>query len=198
MQTLYSQDSVLDLPEPEQLPDELDSQDQTAAPDSTTQSVNDQEWTARLVSLLCHLDYYRRRIEKARGTEDISVIVERAEAMVQITEDVARKVTFASTQSEKVSAAIAKAGTFFTAASSLRRQPGKGLLTNMINALSANESASPELIRDYLFSGADTLNTYFSLFTDRYANKKISRMWVDAASAFLADYKQTVRQLPDA
>lgn len=203
MPTLYSEDSVLDMPEHEPTPlppeatDDLADILEPATTDSVTQSVTDQEWTARLVGLLSHLDYHRRRLERYRITEDMSVIVQRGEAMVQITEEVARKVTFSAAQSEKVSAAIAKAGTFFTVASSLRRQPGKGLLTNVLNALAPVENPSPEFIRDFLLTGCETLNCYFSLFTDRYSNKKVARLWVDAASAFIADYKQTVRQLQD-
>lgn len=209
MPSLYTEDSVLDLPEPAQAaaPESVAEQMPTtqatpnvpaeAAP-SAQPSMSDQEWTARLVGLLTHLDYYRSLMETHHLIEDVAQLVEKAEVLVQITEDVARKVTFNKSQSDKVAAAIAKAGAFFTAGSSLRRQPGKGLINNMLSALAPTpEPFSPELIRDYLFSGADTLNSYFSLFTERFSNTTASRRWVDAATAFLSELKNTIRQLPE-
>ena len=94
-------------------------------------------------------------------------------------------------------AALAKAGAFFTLSAGLKKAPSRGLFCGVLSAFSAAESRPSGEVKECLTAATEALNRYFALFTERFPTSSSARRWVDAASAFLADIKQTFGDLKE-
>ena len=83
-------------------------------------------------------------------------------------------------------------------AHSVRDGLKQGLFRSVLTALSrATVPSAAPAVRNCLELADETLNAYFTLFTEKYPSSLSARGWVDAASGFLADFKQLVRDLPE-
>lgn len=166
---------------------------ETAAAPPPAQSAVD--WPGSLIGLLGRLDTLRAEFVGRRIAPDTEALIGHAEAMVQAAEDLAKRTTFPDALAEMQARALSKAGAFFTAANSLKKAPTKSLFFTMLNALTDSDSP-PEAVRACLLSSVEVLNSYFMLFTEQFKSSASARGWVDAASAFVAEYKQLIRDLP--
>ena len=153
-------------------------------------------WQFHLIELLCRLESRRQQLVGLRLGADADAILDQCEAMAQLTEDVATRVHF----SEKLAAAqleaVAKAGELFGACHEARRPAARSLIQSMLQALSSSEdSAQAAAVGVALNQTIEAINSYFALFTAHYPSSLAARGWVDAASAFLADFKQVSREM---
>ncbi len=155
-------------------------------------------WQSALAGLLAKLEHYRAEMVGRRLGADAGWLLERAEAMVLAAEDLARESAFPAKLAVAEAEAVARAGLFVAAAHGIRDGLKRGLFRTVLTALSraAVPSAAPA-VRHALEAAGEALNGYFTLFTERYPSSLSARGWVDAASAFLADYRQLVRGLPE-
>jgi hypothetical protein len=178
--------------EPQSKPDETD---RTPPP---APLLDFRPWQSALAGLLARLEHDRSAMTGRRLAADAGWLLDRAEAMVVAVEDLARETTFPAKLTPAVGEAVARAGVFVSAAQEVREGLKRGLVRSVLTALSraAVPSAAPA-VRSCLESAGEALNGYFTLFTDRYPSSLAARGWVDAASGFLADYKQLVRGLPE-
>jgi hypothetical protein len=124
-------------------------------------------------------------------------LIAQVEAMVQATEELARGTAFSKGLADPQSAALAKAGAFFTLSAGLKKAPSRGLFAGVLSALSAAEARPSGEVKECLTAATEALNRYFALFTERFPTSSSARRWVDAASAFLADLKQTFGDLKE-
>ena len=152
-------------------------------------------WSIELVRLLSRLEHLRESCHGKRLIADSDWLVEQAESMVQATEELARRTTFAKGLTDTQSAALARAGAFFSLAAGLKKAPSRGLFSNVLSALTTTEARPSGPVKECLAAAIEALNRYFALFTERFPTSASARRWVDAASAFLADLKQTVGEL---
>lgn len=153
-------------------------------------------WQFHLIELLCRLESRRQQLVGLRLGADADAILDQCEAMAQLTEDVATRVQF----SEKLGAAqleaVAKAGELFGVCHEARRPAARSLIQSMLQALaSGGDAAQAGAVGAALTMAIEALNAYFALFTAHYPSSLAARGWVDAASAFLADFRQTSRDL---
>jgi hypothetical protein len=155
-------------------------------------------WQSALAGLLARLEHHRAGMTGRRLATDAGWLLDRAEAMVIAVEDLARETTFPAKLTPAVGEAVARAGLFVSAAQEVREGLKQGLVRSVLTALSraAVPSAAPA-VRHCLEVAGEALNGYLTLFTDKYPSSLAARGWVDAASGFLADYKQLVRELPE-
>ena len=154
-------------------------------------------WSIELVRLLSRLEHLREVCHGKRLVADGDWLVGQAEAMVQATEELARKTTFAKGLADAQSAALARAGAFFSLAAGLKKAPPRGLLSGVLSALAPAEARPTGPVKECLAAAVEALNRYFALFTERFPTSASARRWVDAASAFLADLKQTIGDLKE-
>lgn len=154
-------------------------------------------WLATLAGLLSKCDYYRSEIAGRRLGGDAAQVLNRAELMVFAAEDLARATTFPSRLEGQQVDAVAKAGAFVSAAHAIDTGPSRGLLWSALSALTGGSSPSVvgPAVRDCLEAGADALESYFQLFGKRLSVPTPSG-WVDAADAFVADFRRMVKELP--
>ncbi|HVK19394.1 MAG TPA: hypothetical protein VM533_20840 [Fimbriiglobus sp.] len=155
-------------------------------------------WQSALAGLLARLEHHRAGMIGRRLAADAGLLLDRAEAMVVAVEDLARGTTFPAKLTPAVGEAVARAGMFVSAAQEVREELKQGLVRSVLTALSraAVPSAAPA-VRNCLESAGEALNGYFTLFTEKYPSSLAARGWVDAASGFVADYRQLVRDLPE-
>jgi hypothetical protein len=169
----------------------------TQAPASAS-SLDHRPWQSVLAGLLAKLEHHRAEMVGRRLGADAGWLLDRAEAMVTATDDVAREAAFSAKLAAAEAEAVAKAGLFVAAAHGVRDGLKRGLFRSVLTALSraAVPSVAPA-VRQSLDAAGEALNGYFTLFTEKYPSSLSARGWVDAASAFLADYRQLVRGLPE-
>jgi hypothetical protein len=155
-------------------------------------------WQSALAGLLARLEHLRSGIIGRRLAADAGWLLDRAEAMVAAVEDLARETTFPAKLAPAAGEAVARAGMFVSAAHQVRDGLKQGLFRSVLTALSraAVPSAAPA-VRACLDAAGEAIHGYFTLFTEKYPSSLAARNWVDAASGFLADYKQLVRALPE-
>lgn len=155
-------------------------------------------WQSALAGLLARLEHHRSGMTGRRLAADAGWLLDRAEAMVVAAEDLARETVFPAKLTPAVGEAVARAGVFVSKANKVRDGMKQGLFRSVLTALSraAVPSAAPA-VRSCLESAGEALNGYFTLFTEKYPSSLAARSWVDAASGFVADYKQLVRGLPE-
>jgi hypothetical protein len=176
--------------EPQPKPDEAD---RTPAP-----ALDFRAWQSALAGLLARLEHHRSGMTGRRLAADAGWLLDRAEAMVVAVEDLARETTFPPKLAPAEGEAVARAGLFVSKANKVRDGLKQGLFRSVLTALSraAVPSAAPA-VRSCLESAGEALNGYFTLFTEKYPSSLAARGWVDAASGFVADYRQLVRDLPE-
>jgi hypothetical protein len=153
-------------------------------------------WQADLLDLLAGLDHLRTGLAGLRVGADGEAVLTTLEGMVRATAAVADRADFPAATADAQSDAVALAGAFITAAHGQQRG-GKGLMANVLGGWAGREPLPPADVRDAAAAGLDALHAYFALFTDRFQSSKAARGWVDAASAFLADLKADLRELPE-
>jgi hypothetical protein len=155
-------------------------------------------WQSALAGLLARLEHHRAGMADRRLAADAGWLLDRAEAMVIAVEDLARETTFPPKLAPAEGEAVARAGVFVSKAHKVRDGLKQGLFRSVLTALSraAVPSAAPA-VRSCLESAGEALNGYFTLFTEKYPSSLAARGWVDAASGFVADYRQLVRDLPE-
>ncbi len=155
-------------------------------------------WTAALAGLLAKLEHHRSELAGRRLAADAAWLLDRAETMVMAAEDLAQKTEFPAKSAGREGAAIARAGLFVTAAWGVREGLRRGLFGSLLVALtgSGGRGGGPA-VRSCLEAAGEALNGYFGLFTERYPSSLAARGWVDAATVFLTDYRQLVRELPE-
>lgn len=152
-------------------------------------------WQDDLLDLLAGLEHARGILAGRRLAADGAVVLAVVEQMVQDAEGLAGRTAFPDSAEDAQTEALAKAGAFVTALAGLR--PAKtGLMAN-VRASWSKEKLPVAAVRECLAAGYEALNAYFALFTDRFKSSKAARGWVDAASAFLADLKSDLRDLPE-
>lgn len=152
-------------------------------------------WQDDLLDMLAGLEHARGMVAGRRLAADGAVVLAVIEQMVQDAEGLAGRTEFPDSAEDAQTEAVAKAGAFVTALTGLR--PAKaGLMANM-RASWSKDKLPATAVRECLTAGHEALNAYFALFTDRFKSSKAARGWVDAASAFLADLKADIRDLPE-
>ncbi len=152
------------------------------------------QWQSKLIELLAKLENLRLQLAGTSLATDSDFILERSETMVQLTEELANATTFSDRSTEPQMAALAKAGTFYSALNDARRGVSRSLLYTMMNAFTADGTRDQaKEVRNCLALTIETLHSYFSLFTQNYPSSLIARGWVDVASAFLADFRQMIK-----
>ena len=166
------------------------------SPDALPAAPTSIEWPGSLIGLLGRLEAFRPAFDGKRLVPDAEALIGHAEAMVQAADDLARRTKFPDGLADIQARALSKAGAFFTAANALKKAPAKNLVASVLNSLSGTDGPTADAVRDCLLAAVDVLNGYFMLFTERYKSSASARGWVDAASAFQADFKQLVRDLP--
>jgi hypothetical protein len=167
----------------------------TAAPAATPHA-----WQFGLIGLLAELESLRLQFAGCRYSTDTDHLLDRIEAMVQLTEEFSRLYDFPDASVETQMTALAKAGTFYAVLNDTRhtRPATNSLFKNVIAKMSSAEPVPGAAVRECLALGLETLHAHFSLFTEMYRSSIKARNWVDAASSFLADFKQMARAIPEA
>jgi hypothetical protein len=149
-------------------------------------------WQHGLIELLSKLECLRMQMIGCRLQES-DHLLDRIEAMVLATEDFAKAFDFPDSSTDAQMNAMARAGAFYASLSDLRRPSvgaSRSFLKNMLSKIAHDDQLpEPQAIIDCLQTGLEVLNAYFSLFTDMYRSSLKARNWVDAASAFLADFR---------
>lgn len=176
--------------EPQPKPDETD---RTPVP-----VLDIRPWQSALAGLLARLEHLRSGMIGRRLAADAGWLLDRVEAMVVAVEDLARVTHFPAKLAPAAGEAVARAGMFVSSAHAVRDGLRKGLFRSVLTALSrASVPSAAPAVRNCLESAGEAINGYFTLFTEKYPSSLAARNWVDAASGFLADYKQLVRALPE-
>ena len=154
-------------------------------------------WLATLAGLLSRCEYYRSEITGRRLGADAAPLLNRAELMVFAAEELARVTSFGDHLIGQQVDALAKAGAFVSAAHSVETGPSRGLLWSVMGALTGGSrpAVGGSAVRDCLEAAADALESYFVLFGRRLSIPTPSG-WVDAAGAFVADYRRMVKEMP--
>ena len=167
------------------------------APEAVTpmpMPTNSIHWQFKLIELLAKLENLRLQLAGTSLTTDSDFILERSETMVQLTEELAKATTFSDSSTEPQMTALAKAGTFYGSLNDARRGGSRSLLYSMMNAFTTDGTRDQaKEVRNCLVLTIETLHSYFSLFTQNYPSSLIARGWVDVASAFLADFRQMIK-----
>jgi hypothetical protein len=153
-------------------------------------------WLATLAGLLSKCEYYRSEINGRRLGSDAALVLNRAELMVFAAEDLARVTTFPDRLEEQQVDAIAKAGAFVSAAHAVETGPSRGRLWSALSTLTGGSRPAVvgPAVRDCLEVAADALEGYFHLFGRRLSMPASG--WVDAAEAFVADFRRMVKDMP--
>lgn len=160
--------------------------------------VGDRDWQTHLVELLARLEHHRLQLVGTRLGPDADAILDRCEALVQLAENLARKTPFAESASAAQMDAMAKAGAVYVFVNDARRPAGRGLFQSVLSRFAADDTTQGPHVREAVGLTVDALHAYCLLFTGRYPSSLAARGWVDAASAFLADFKQMRRDWPEA
>ena len=154
------------------------------------------DWRLGLIELLAKLESLRQQLNGCRISTDADHVLERVEAMVLLTEEFCKILDLPDSSMDTQMNAMAKAGEFYAALNDVRQKSTRSLLKAMISKFSTiDEPAAIATVNACLNAGLDTLNAYFSLFTEMYQSSLKARGWVDAASAFLADFRQLLRAM---
>ncbi len=158
-----------------------------------------QAWQFGLITLLAKLESLRLQCAGCRYSADADHLLDRIEAMVLLTEEFSRRHDFPDASTDTQMNAMAKAGEFYATLNDTRRPAPatRSLFKNMISKMSAAEPVPGAAVRECLYLGVETLHAHFSLFTEMYRSSLRARNWVDAASSFLADFKQMARAIPE-
>ena len=169
-----------------------------AAPHATP-GATPHAWQFGLIGLLAKLESLRLQFAGCRFSTDTDHLLDRIEAMVLLTEEFSRLHDFPDASMETQMTALAKAGTFYAALNDARHTGpvSRSLFKNMIAKMSAAEPVPGATVRECVALGIETLHAHFSLFTEMYRSSIKARNWVDAASSFLADFKQMARAIPE-
>lgn len=180
-------------------PLDVPGDDAEPAPAGPPPLVVSREWQFGLIALLSKLECLRVQLVASRFSSDAAAILDHMEAMVVVTEEFSKRHDFPDASLDTQMNALAKAGAFYAAMSDLRKpEPSRGLLHSLVSKVSAADARLPgPVVRECVNLGIDTLHAHFSLFTEMYRSSIKARSWVDAASAFLADFKQMVRAFPE-
>ncbi len=155
------------------------------------------DWQTHLIELLSRLEHHRLQLVGTRLGADAEFILDKCEASVQLAEDLAAGTAFGDAHAAARMDAMAKAGGVFGAANDARRPGGRSLFKSMLSAFTADDPGHAPAVRAVVEASQDALSAYCSLFTSHYPTSLAARGWVDAASAFLADFKQTGRELAE-
>jgi len=154
------------------------------------------DWRLGLIELLSKLESLRQQLAGSRVANDADHILERLETMVLLTEEFCKTLDLPDSGMDAQMNAMAKAGEFYAALNDIRQKSTRSLLKSMISKFSTTEEpVLLALVTTCLNAGTDSLNAYFSLFTEMYQSSLKARGWVDAASAFLADFRQLLRTM---
>jgi len=170
-----------------------------APPSAPPPPATPQAWQFGLVAVLAKLESLRLQCAGCRYSTDADHLLDRVEAMVLLTEEFSRLHDFPDASTDTQMTALAKAGAFYATLNDTRRPApaARGLLKNMISKMSTAEPVPGAAVRECLYLGIETLHAHFSLFTEMYRSSLRARSWVDAASCFLADFKQMARAIPE-
>ena len=154
-------------------------------------------WQFGLIALLAKLESLRYQFAGCRYAADADHLLDRIEAMVLLTEEFSRLHDFPDASMETQMNALAKAGTFYAALNDTRHAGpvSRSLFKSMVSK--ASPLVPGAAVRECLSLGIETLHAHFSLFTEMYRSSIKARNWVDAASSFLADFKQMARAIPE-
>lgn len=155
-------------------------------------------WQFELIGLLGKLESLRGQLAGCRYATDAEHVLEVGEAMVQLTEELAARHDFPENSLDTQMATLAKAGAFYATLNDVRRpSTAQRSLLKSVFARPTEDAVPAVAVRECLHQGIDSLHAYFSLFTEMYRSTTKARPWVDAASAFLADFKQMAREMPE-
>jgi hypothetical protein len=167
--------------------------DATPAP-----ALDPRPWQSSLAGLLARMEHIRSEMAGRRLSADAGWLLDRAEAMVLAAEELARATAFPARLARAEADAVARTGVFISTAHGVRDGLKRGLFRSVLTALSrATIPSVAPAVRDCLETAGEALNGYFTLFTEKYPSSLAARGWVDAASAFLTDYRQLTRELPE-
>lgn len=154
------------------------------------------DWRFGLIELLSKLETLRQQLNGSRISTDAEHILERVEAMVLLTEEFSKVLDLPDSGIDTQMNAMAKAGEFYAVLNDVRQKTARSLLKSMISKFSTiDEPAALAAVNSCLHAGLDAVNAYFSLFTEMYQSSLKARGWVDAASAYLADFRQLLRAM---
>lgn len=169
------------------------------APGYATPGATPHAWQFGLIALLAKLESLRLQCAGCHYSPDADHLLDRIEAMVLSTEEFARLHDFPDASMDTQMNALAKAGAFYATLNDTRRPApaSRSLFKSMLSKMTAAEPVPGAAVRECLYLGIDTLHAHFSLFTEMYRSSLKARNWVDAASSFLADFKQMARAIPE-
>ena len=169
------------------------------APGHATPGATPHAWQFGLITLLAKLESLRLQCAGCHYSPDADHLLDRIEAMVLSTEEFSRLHDFPDASMDTQMNALAKAGAFYATLNDTRRPApvSRSLFKSMLLKMSAPEPVPGAAVRECLYLGIDTLHAHFSLFTEMYRSSLKARNWVDAASSFLADFKQMARAIPE-
>jgi hypothetical protein len=193
MATDILDDSDIDIPLNEELPEQSSPVSMVSRPENGAVPIG---WQHGLIEVLSKLECLRLQMIGARLT-DPDHLLDRVEAMVLVTEEFSKTFDFPDNSTDTQMNAMARAGAFYSSVLDLRRpnnstSANRSFLKSMISKISTQEEpqpVQPAAIIDCLNSCTEVLNAYFMLFTEMYRSSLKARNWVDAASAFLADFR---------
>jgi len=170
------------------------------SPNRATPGATPHAWQFGLIALLAKLESLRLQLAGCRYATDADHLLDRVEAMVLLTEEFSRLHDFPDASMDAQMNALAKAGAFYATLNDTRRPApaGRSLLKSMFAKVTAADAVPGAAVRECVTSGIEALHAHFSLFTEMYRSSLKARGWVDAASSFLADFKQMARALPEA
>jgi hypothetical protein len=139
------------------------------------------------------------KLAGCRYGPDAAHFLDCAEAMVQYAEEFARDHDFPDGTLDTQMATLAKAGAFYATLNDVRRPPtaNRSLFVSVFGKSTPDTPVPAVAVRECVQQAIDALRAYFSLFTEMYRSTLKARAWVDAASAFLADFKQMARETPE-
>jgi len=158
--------------------------------------VEARDWRLGLIEMLAKLESLRQQLSGSRIANDADHILDRIEAMVLVTEEFSKILDLPDSGMDTQMNSMAKAGEFYAALNDVRQKTSRSLLKSVISKFSTiDERAVAALVTACVNAGLETLNAYFSLFTEMYQSSLKARGWVDAASAFLADFRQQIRAM---
>lgn len=175
----------------------MTSESQAVLDSSDLDPTEARAWLATLAGLLSKCEYYRSEILERRLGSDAALLLNRAELMVFAAEELACATHFPDRLESQQVDALAKAGMFVSAAHGVETGPSRGLLWSVMSTLtgSGRPAVVGPAVRDCLEAAADALESYFLLFGRRLSVPTPSG-WVDAAGAFVADFRRMVKEMP--
>lgn len=155
-------------------------------------------WQSGLAGLLARLDHARSELAGHRLGADAGWLLDRAEEMIAAAETFAHGAALPARLANTEAEAVARAGKFLTTAHGVRETLHKGLFRSVLSTLTGTTgSGVAPAVRGALEAAAETLGSYFTLFTERFGSSIAARGWVEAATAFLMDFRELIRDLPE-